>query len=112
MKLRSPKDVEHQQRRSCWPFVKRKDLERIERKLSQIMATQTEIVAQLATVKTTLDKVAVEETALMVKIGELEAVIAGMGATATPELVAAVQAVADQAGVLDALVPDAPPPNP
>jgi hypothetical protein len=77
--------------------------------LNKIMATQAEIVAQLATVKATLDKVATEETALMDKITALEAIIAATP-DASPELVAAVQAVSDQAGVLDALVPDAPTP--
>jgi hypothetical protein len=106
--LPSPHNIPDDPHRSEPDWATKHDLKHIEKKLDQIMATQAEIVAQLATVKSTLDKVATEETALMDKIAELQAIIAATP-DATPELVAAVQAVADQAGVLDALVPDAPP---
>jgi len=72
------------------------------------MATQEELVVQLNGVKLVLDKIAVEETSLLTKIEELKLIIIGME-TVTPELSAAVQAVSDQAGVLDAIVPDVAP---
>lgn len=79
---------------------------------NKIVATQTEVIAQLKAVQVTLNKVAVEETSLVDKIAELQKIIDGMGDTASPELVAAAQAVTDQAGVLDAIVPDVVPPTP
>jgi hypothetical protein len=106
--LRSPKDVGNQPLRpSWWPFCKGKDLAR---KLNQIMATQTELVAQLATIKTTLDKVAAESAATLAEVTRLTDLVAGMGDAASAELIAAVQAVADQVKVVDDLVPDAPAP--
>lgn len=111
-KLCSPKDVEAELRRSGDSLAHKQDLERIERLLNRIMATQTEIVAQLNAVNDKLKKIATEESSLVTKIEELQAIIDGMGDTASPELVAAAQAVSAQADVLDALVPDAPPPAP
>lgn len=73
---------------------------------NRIMAKQTEVIVQLQQVQTVLNKVAVEETALKTKIDELQALVESMKDEASAELVAAVQAVADQAGVLDAIVPD------
>lgn len=73
--------------------------------VTKIMATQAEVVAQLQAVQVTLNKVATEEASLVDKIAALQKIIDGMS-DASPELVAAAQAVSDQAGVLDAIVPD------
>lgn len=92
--------------------------------LHTIMATQAEIVAQLNTISTALDaanneitKVSGETSMLVKEVADLQAQIAAAGSDATPELVAAAQAVADRvatvaSGVaaIDALVPDAPAP--
>jgi hypothetical protein len=87
----------------------KQDLKEME---NRIMAKQTEVIAQLQQVQQVLNKVATEETTLVEKIEELQKVITDMADAASPELVAAVQAVADQAGVLDAIVPDVIPPTP
>lgn len=81
----------------------KQDLKEME---NRIMSKQTEVVVQLQGIQTTLNKVAIEETALKTKVDELVALVETMKDEASPELVAAVQAVADQAGVLDAIVPD------
>jgi hypothetical protein len=95
-------------------------LETIDQHLHKIMATNADIVVQLNQVNTNLQaanveiaKVGAEQDTLIQKISDLQAIIAAGGA-ASPELVAAAQAVADQAGVvatgldaIDAKVPDA-----
>ncbi len=94
-------------------------LARIEHKLDQllvaldhwgkkIMATQQELTVQLTAINAQLVKIGTETTSLLTAIDELKAVIAN--APVTPELQAAVDKVAQQAGVIDALVPDLPTP--
>ncbi len=74
---------------------------------SHIMATQADLVVQLTAIKDNLVKVGGETTTLLAKIDELQALIAN--APVSPELQAAVDAVAAQAKVVDDLVADAPP---
>ena len=88
-----------------WWVNRKPDLKKL---LKQIMATQTEIVQELTAVKATLVKVGTETSTLLKRIADLQAVI-DAGAV-TPELEAAAKAVADQAKVVDDLVPDAPTP--
>jgi len=75
------------------------------RKVDRIMATQAEITQALTDAKSTLDKVAGETGALIIKIGALEAVIAA-GPALSQELQDAVAAVVAQANAVDALCPD------
>lgn len=77
-------------------------------KVIQIMTTQTEAAAQLQTVVTTLAKVKEESTALLVEIATLKDLAANAAQTVSPELQAAIDAVAAAAGAIDALVPDTP----
>ena len=83
-------------------------LDEMEREVEDVMATQEEIVVTLTAANERLKKVGAETSALLVKIEELKAVVA-VGPV-SPALQAAVDAVVAQAGVLDDLVPDAPPP--
>lgn len=83
---------------------------RIEVLLEKIMATQQELTTKLNAVTDNLKKVGAETTTLLAKVEELKTTIAS--GTVTPELQAAVDAVAAQAKVVDDLVPDAPPPAP
>ncbi len=85
-------------------------LAHVERILEKIMATQTELVAQLTAVNDQLKKIGTETAGLLAKIDELKAVIAA--GTVSPELQAAVDALTAQAKVVDDLVADAPPVTP
>ena len=78
------------------------------RKVTRIMTTQTEAAAALSTVAATLDKVSAETTALLVEIATLKDLAASAAQTVSPELQAAIEAVAGRAAAIDALVPDAP----
>lgn len=73
---------------------------------AQIMASQEEAAAQLAAVNEKLVKIGTETSTLLTKIAELQAALEAAGQVA-PELQAAIDAVAAQAGVVDDLVPDA-----
>lgn len=79
----------------------------IMQKLEQIMATQSEAAAALNGIATTLDKVSGETTALLVEIQTLKDAATAAG-DVSPELQAAIDAVASRAAAIDALVPDAP----
>jgi ABC-type transporter Mla subunit MlaD len=74
----------------------------------KMMTTQADLVKQLNTIGDNLKKVAAETSTLLQKITDLQNAVPP---DATPELVAAVQAVADQAKAVDDLVPDAPTPT-
>lgn len=67
------------------------------------MATQVEQAGRLQTIAATLGKVAKESDQLLVKIEELKAVVPE---NASPELVAAVDAVEALAKAIDERVPD------
>lgn len=98
------------------------DLQPLIERLDAIMTTQAEVTAALtaATQKldaalSTLTKVSGETGALLVEIQTLKDLIASMGNTVSPELAAAVeavaskaQAVADAATGIDGQVPDEP----
>lgn len=71
------------------------------------MATQSDAAAQLLAVNDKLVKVGTETATLLTKIQELQDAAANAGQV-TPELQAAIDAVATQAGKVDDLVPDAP----
>jgi G:T/U-mismatch repair DNA glycosylase len=73
-----------------------------------IMASQAQLAQDLQAINTQLVKIGTETTALLAKITELEAAIAA-GGTTTPEVDAAVQALRDQAKVVDDLVVDTAP---
>lgn len=77
-------------------------------KVIRIMSTQTEVAAQLQTVVATLGKVKEETTGLLVEIATLKDLAANAAQSVSPELQAAIDAVAQAAGAIDALVPDAP----
>ncbi len=92
-----------------------KDRESIDRKLNtliwqgrKLMATQAELAEQVKKIGDSITKIGTETTTLLAKIDELNAIITN-GPAVTPELQAAVDAVAAQAKVVDDLVPDAPP---
>lgn len=85
-------------------------LDRIEREVKGIMATQQELVVGLNEVKATLVKIGTETTSLLKKIDDLQAVITNN--PVSPEVQAAFDAVKAQAGIVDDLVPDLPPVTP
>lgn len=75
------------------------------------MSTQQDAAAQLTAVNEKLTKIGTETSGLLTKIEELKAAVAA-GAAVTPELQAAIDAVAAQAEVVDGLVPDVAAPAP
>jgi len=96
-------------------FATKHDLEQMEKR---IMATQAELVAKLNATLEQQKKSAVEIQAVQASVDDLKKKIADLqaiidaGGTVTPELVDAVNAVANQAQVVDDLIPDAPPAPP
>lgn len=78
----------------------------IAEKLDKIMATQAELTTVIAANTARLVKIGTETTTLIALVEELRALIAQ--GNVTPELQAAVEALAVQVGVVDDLVPDAP----
>lgn len=72
----------------------------------RIMATQEELAAQLTAAAAKAEKIGNETRALLTKIEELLAALAA-GATVSPEVQAAADAVTTQLEVVDTLVPDA-----
>lgn len=95
-------------------------LERVENKIDTIMATQSELSADLRAVNAQQLKTAGEIAALQAgqdvltaKIVELQAIIDAGGTGVTQELIDAVAAVKSQAQIVDDLIPDVPaPPQP
>jgi hypothetical protein len=77
------------------------------KELQKIMATQSELAAQLTAIGVQLGKVASESSATLAKVAELEAALASAG-NVTPELQAAFDALKSQVQLVDDLVPDAP----
>jgi len=75
-------------------------------RMETIVATQKEMADQLKAVGDKLTKIGAEISTLQTKVEELKAA----AENASPELQAAVEAVAQQAQVLDDLNPDAPTP--
>lgn len=91
-------------------------LERIEKKVDKIMATQAELISELKLVHAQQVKTAAEiadlqtgVTTLKDEIKRLEEVIA-TGVAPSQELVDAVAAVKSQAQIVDDLIPDLPTP--
>lgn len=82
-------------------------IERQNRRLDKIMATQQEIIAQMEAQSAEIQKIGSETRTLIEKIQALIDQI-NQGEV-TPELAAACQAVTDQLQIVDELVPDAPP---
>ena len=79
------------------------------------MTTQAEVTATLAAVLEQQKKTAAEIVAVQASVATLQSTIqaledqlANAGTAVSPELAAAVQAVKDQAQVVDDLIPDAP----
>ena len=83
-------------------------LRTINHKINQIMATQVELTSKLNQVTTQLQKIGNESAQTLQKVTELQAII-DAGPVVTPELQAAVDALAAQVQVVDDLVPDAVP---
>lgn len=84
---------------------------RILEREKHIMATQTELAAELTVVKEKIIKIGTETRTLLDKVQELTDAIANAGQT-TPEVDLAMTALKEQVDVVDALVPDAPPTPP
>ena len=80
----------------------------LQQKVIDIMTTQAEVVATIAAIGEKLAKIGTETVSLKEQIQELQALL-GDGSDASPELVAAVEALAAQAQVVDDLVQDAVP---
>lgn len=76
--------------------------------LENILMKQSEGAAALVAVATTLDKVSGETTQLLVEVQTLKDLL-GQADEVSPELQAAIDAVASRAAAIDALVPDATP---
>ena len=70
------------------------------------MATQEEITQALTDLTATVAKIGDETKATLQKVADLETALAGQ-ASVSPELQAAFDALKDQVGIVDALVPDA-----
>ena len=75
------------------------------------MATQAELTQQIATLTTQVSKIGTETASLLTQVTDLQAIIAN-GPAVSPELQAAVDALAARIRVVDELVPDAPVPTP
>lgn len=88
-----------------WLFWPRKALRQIHQKLDIIMATQIELTAKINAVNTQLQKISRESSATLAKVTELQVIIDGMDEV-TPELQAAVDALAAQVQAVDDLTPD------
>lgn len=88
-------------------------LDALEARLTQleetIVATQQELATALDQVNAQLVKIGTETQTLLTAIADLQTQLANAG-NVSPALQAAFDRVAAQAGVVDALVPDAPPP--
>lgn len=69
--------------------------------------TQDELVQELNAVKDQVSKIGSETTTLKEKVAELEEQLSQAG-NATPEVLAALQALKDQAQIVDDLVADEP----
>jgi len=80
----------------------------LQKQVIAIMTTQAEVVATIAAIGEKLAKIGTETTALKQQIQELLDSIEDIS-NASPELVAAVEALAAQAQVVDDLVQDAVP---
>lgn len=72
-----------------------------------IMASQEQLVADLAAMTAQVEKIGGETRSLISKVDELMAALAAASET-TPAIDNALQALKDQLSVVDALVPDAP----
>lgn len=76
-----------------------------------IMSNQTQLAADINAVAANVAKIGGETRTLLDKIAELQAVVDAAG-DVSPEVVEAMAALAEQVGVVDALVPDAEAPAP
>ena len=86
-------------------------LSQISESLANIMTTQSEHANSLATVTAQVAKIGGETRTLLDKVAALTVALESAGTT-TPEVDAALAALQDQVGVVDALVPDAAPEQP
>lgn len=84
-------------------------VEQLLNKVTHIMATQAELAASLTALTTEVAKIGTETTTLLQKVDALQAALDAAGQT-TPEVDAAMAALAAQAKTVDDLVPDAPTP--
>jgi uncharacterized protein YoxC len=85
----------------------KRDVRELQRKVEMQMTTQAELVETVAAVQEQVAKIGTETSGLIDKVAELEAIIEAEG-NASPELVAAVEALKAQVQVVDDLVADAP----
>ncbi len=84
-------------------------LQTINQKLDKIIMTQTEAVTALTGINTELVKVGTETATLVTNVADLTKALAdaqAAGGNVTPELEAAINAVAAQTKTVDDLVPD------
>lgn len=85
---------------------------RLNRNMEKLMTTQAELVATVTALTETVTRIGLETAGLQDKIAELQDALAaagGAGGTITPELQAAVDALAAQVKLVDDLVPDTTP---
>lgn len=78
-------------------------------KLEKIMGTQDEMAIEMAAVTAQIAKIGEESKTTLQKVADLEAALATQGGV-TPALQAAFDALKSQVVIVDALIPDAPPP--
>lgn len=102
-----------QQLEFLWASVESngRKIDRVLLLLEALVATQAELAGQVQTINAKLQKIGTETGTLLTKIDELKAQIVTAG-NVTPELQAAVDALSQQAGIVDDLVEDAVPPTP
>jgi hypothetical protein len=118
MKLHSPKDSDDQQRKSCWPFVTKQDLERIERHIMEAIDRFAAAVnAAFDALGTSVNGVAADVELLKQLIADLQ----NTGPTWTPadqqkldDIQARAEAAAAKVALLDAATANPPvtPPTP
>lgn len=83
-------------------------LNELDNQLKEIMANQTDMAAEMATITAQIAKIGEESKATLQKVTDLEAALANQGGV-TPALQTAFDALKAQVTVVDNLIPDAPP---
>lgn len=86
------------------------ELEKINIKLTKIMAKQSEMATEMVALTAQVKKIGEESTKTLAVVDELQKVIDGLD-NVTPELQAAFDALKVQVTVVDDLIPDAPTPT-
>lgn len=84
-------------------------LNELDNQLKEIMAKQSDLAQEMATITAQVAKIGEESKATLQKVADLEAALASQD-NVTPELQAAFDALKSQVTVVDDLIPDAPQP--